>query len=90
MISSRKNLGKYSLLAALVILFALGQTSYWGLNQLKKNVESEFYRAAIIENLSRLDSSLKDAEEEFQEYSLTKSNYSFHAYNLAENRVFKI
>ena len=66
MISQRKNLGKYAFVVALAVLFALWQTSYWSLNQLKKNVESEFYTDEIIENLSYLLSSLKDMEEDFQ------------------------
>ena len=84
MISQRKNLGKYAFAVAFAILLALSNTSYRSLDQLKKNVESEFYTDAILEELSHLSASLKNFEEESYEYALTQSDHSREVSGLAK------
>ena len=90
MISQRENLGKYAFCVALAVLFALWQTSYWSLNQLKKNVESEFYTDEIIENLSYLLSSLKNMEEEYDEHAISQNEYSLNNYTRSKENVLNI
>lgn len=90
MISQRKNLGKYAFTVAFMILLAFSNTSYWSLNQLKKNVESEFHTGAIIEKLSLLTTSLKGAEKESYEYTLTRSEHNLKAYNHAKEQFLQI